>query len=206
MDRFKIVGLFYFVLAVYLSTPDALAQAPQFQVTHVSENIGLSHQTVTNVMRDSRGFLWISTMDGLNRYDGKRNKIWRHVPGDSTTLSDSFIHAVTEFDDGSLWIATRNGGFSIMDPVTDQIRHLTHSTNDTLPIPETPVNLLYKDASGFLWAAFFYSQLGHLDRKTGYFTPVILQNSITGEHVESVNSILEFGDGTGAVSKAVHKH
>lgn len=200
MDRFKIVGLFYFVLAVYLSTPDALAQAPQFQVTHVSENIGLSHQTVTNVMRDSRGFLWISTMDGLNRYDGKRNKIWRHVPGDSTTLSDSFIHAVTEFDDGSLWIATRNGGFSIMDPVTDQIRHLTHSTNDTLPIPETPVNLLYKDASGFLWAAFFYSQLGHLDRKTGYFTPVILQNSITGEHVESVNSILEFGDGSFFIS------
>ena len=38
---------------------------------------GLSQNSIVRVLQDSRGFLWICTFDGLNRYDGYQFKIFR---------------------------------------------------------------------------------------------------------------------------------
>jgi signal transduction histidine kinase/ligand-binding sensor domain-containing protein len=172
------------------------AQVPSFQKVHyTTDNSGLSHNTVLNITKDSRGFIWVSTMDGLNRFDGKTMKIYKHIPGDSTTLSDSFIHGVYEREDGKLLISTRNGGFTLLDPVTDKKTWITHDPSKPGTIPNKPVSMVFKDQTGFFWVGFFDGGIGKLDEKTLEYTPTLLLEKHSGEEIKSVNAILEFDDG-----------
>lgn len=75
----------------------------------ISVNEGLSQSFVNCIFQDSRGYLWIGTFDGLNRYDGRHFEIFRSSADDSRSLSDSYITSVTEDYEGNIWVGTRNG-------------------------------------------------------------------------------------------------
>ncbi|MBT8386863.1 MAG: hypothetical protein KJO12_05580, partial [Ignavibacteria bacterium] len=57
---------------------------------------GLSQNSIMRILQDSRGFLWICTYDGLNRYDGYQFKIFKNIPGDSTSISNNKILSICE--------------------------------------------------------------------------------------------------------------
>ncbi|MEQ9264097.1 MAG: two-component regulator propeller domain-containing protein [Balneolaceae bacterium] len=192
----KIVCGCFFILSsgiVHL----VFAQELNFTSTHfTAENIGLSHNSVLNMTQDRNGFLWISTMDGLNRFDGKSVKIFRHDPADSTTLSDSFIHGVMELPNGLLLVGTRDGGINVLNPETEKIIRHSYTGGKEYGIPDTPTSFTYVDKEGFLWAGFFTHSIGFFDYEEGEYIPANLRLSITGEVITSVNSILEFNDGS----------
>ena len=77
------------------------------QRNYLFENIsipeGLSNTEVHYIYQDSNGFLWISTADGLNRYDGNSMKVFRNDPNDSTTIPNNSCFAITEDADGFIW-------------------------------------------------------------------------------------------------------
>ncbi len=172
-----------------------VGQPYSFKPTHYdSRNIGLSHNTVLNMVTDSRGFVWVSTMDGLNRFDGKSVKVYRHDPSDSTTLSDSFIHGVYEHKNGSLLIGTRDGGLNILDPVTDKIQRVYYSEKNPT-IPDAPVNVIFEDSKEDLWVGFFTNRIGYFDVQEKVYYPANLVEKGTNKGVYSVNSVLEFNDG-----------
>ena len=70
---------------------------------------GLSQNSIMRILQDSRGFLWICTINGLNRYDGYQFKIFRNIPGDSTSLSNNKILSICEDKSGNIWIGTYGG-------------------------------------------------------------------------------------------------
>ncbi len=155
----------------------------------------MSHNTVLNMVTDSRGFVWVSTMDGLNRFDGKSVKVYRHSPTDSTTLSDSFIHGVYEHKSGNLLIGTRDGGLNILDPVTDKIERV-HYSQRTPSIPDAPVNVMFEDSKDFLWVGFFTNRIGYFDYEQRVYYPANLVEKGTDNGVFSINSVLELNDGS----------
>jgi signal transduction histidine kinase/ligand-binding sensor domain-containing protein len=185
------------VLAVWVGFPQtSYAQFPSFSsVGYTTENSGLSHNTVLNMFQDSRGFIWIGTMDGLNRFDGTNFKIYRHNPADSTTISDSFIHGIFEQSNGDLWIGTRDGGFTILDPVTDSITRINHRPDNRYNVPDKPANLMFEDSQGFFWMGFFTSSMGTFDDEAQKFIPMNIRQKITGEAINSINHVLELNDG-----------
>src|SRR5580658_10682312 len=79
------------------------AQEPRLRFTHLSGEQGLSNSTIEAICQDSRGFMWIGTRDGLNRYDGREMVVYRSDPADSGGLSDSYIHCIYEDRDENLW-------------------------------------------------------------------------------------------------------
>ncbi|GAB3926223.1 hybrid sensor histidine kinase/response regulator transcription factor [Larkinella terrae] len=81
---------------------------------------GLPHNSVTGVEQDKTGFLWISTADGLARYDGRTFKVFRHRPGDSTSLVDNEIVMFEKTRTGSFLITASNGSFQLFDPRTER--------------------------------------------------------------------------------------
>lgn len=66
---------------------------------------GLAEETVTALLKDSRGSLWIGSLNGLSRYDGERFKVYSEEDG----LPKVRVTALAETPDGALWVATAGG-------------------------------------------------------------------------------------------------
>lgn len=69
----------------------------------------ISCSSINQIMQDSRGMIWISTEDGLNRYDGVKFTTYRHSPDDPNSLCHSYVKTVVEDSRGRLIIGTYNG-------------------------------------------------------------------------------------------------
>lgn len=70
---------------------------------------GLSNNTVTCSLQDSRGFIWFGTKDGLNRFDGRGFKVFRQINGDSCSLGNNSITQLLQDKQGILWVGTERG-------------------------------------------------------------------------------------------------
>lgn len=77
--------------------------------TYLGIDQGLSNNSVRCIYQDHRGFIWIGTYDGLNRYDGYQFKIFRNNFKSDLSLVNNWINAVNEDTKGNLWVGTRQG-------------------------------------------------------------------------------------------------
>ena len=99
-----ILSLFFVLLHSVLSYAYNQFSFVKYQV----EN-GLSHNTVWYTIQDHQGFMWFGTSDGLNRFDGKNFKIFRHIPKDSTSLGNNIVRTIFEDERQNLWVGTNRG-------------------------------------------------------------------------------------------------
>ena len=70
---------------------------------------GLSNNKVPDIIQDQYGYMWIATIDGLNRYDGYENIVIKNIPGDSTSLPHNRTYNLFEDSEGTIWVSTENG-------------------------------------------------------------------------------------------------
>jgi ligand-binding sensor domain-containing protein/signal transduction histidine kinase len=114
---------------------------------------GLSNNKVNCFLQDQRGFIWIGTNDGLNRYDGQYFTIFQKQPG-NTGISGNIITDLVEDKKGILWIATADGGLTKYDyrqPPASQFRQYKHHSDDSNSIPDNIITCLLLDTTGHLW-------------------------------------------------------
>lgn len=83
---------------------------------------GLSQSTVESMLQDSRGYIWIGTNDGLNRYNGYEFKHYKHDKYDKNSIANNYIVDIEEDKMRRIWVSTL-GGLSRIDPDTDEIRN-----------------------------------------------------------------------------------
>lgn len=78
-----------------------------YEFTHLTkDNNGLSYDGISAIMQDSRGFIWIGTYKGLNRYDGNTFKVYGML---EMGLDSDFVYSIVEDSEGNLWIGTDKG-------------------------------------------------------------------------------------------------
>lgn len=143
---------------------------------------GLSHNKVNCIVQDKRGFTWIGTDDGLNRYDGYRFQVFRHDPSNPSSISGNMITDLLEDKNGLLWIATADGGLTKYDyrlPPKDQFRQYKHSASDSSSIPLNIINALIEDSSGFLWLATSGHGVLRFDKKKETFSEPLRRRART---------------------------
>lgn len=119
--------LLYIVLFSFLSI-HAFSQIPKEKVTFSKVTATLSNPQVSCILQDSRGFLWIGTEDGLNRFDGYDVTVYRNVARDTTSLLNNAILKLFEDRQGQLWVSTRNGGLQIYNREQDNFKRLPQYT------------------------------------------------------------------------------
>lgn len=138
------------VTCILTRAGNGFAQATTYQFVRYSTEKGLSHNQVNCFFKDSRGFVWIGTANGLNRFDGYSFRVFKHDPKDSTSISDHQINAVFEGPDGSIWISNR-AGFDIYDPATESIDHNANRAARRFGLPDANFSRIIRTRSGDYW-------------------------------------------------------
>ncbi|HET9913702.1 MAG TPA: two-component regulator propeller domain-containing protein [Anaerolineales bacterium] len=127
---------------------------------HLTIEDGLSQNAGLAIFQDSKGYLWIGTQDGLNRYDGYNFKVYKHDPDNPSSISHNSILAIEEDKDGYLWIGTWDGGLNRFDPTAETFTQYRHDPNEPSSLSDDLVTSIKQDSSGALWVG----TLGGLDR------------------------------------------
>ena len=69
----------------------------------------LSTEDINSIFIDKKGFNWISTNEGLNRFDGLSNSIFRSNPFDNKTISDNSTKFSFQVDTDGIFVSTNSG-------------------------------------------------------------------------------------------------
>lgn len=77
--------------------------------TIIGTRQGLSSTKINSIIQDTKGFIWISTEDGLNKFDGHHFTIYKKIEGDTTSLSNNNVKAIYSDSEGNLWVGTMMG-------------------------------------------------------------------------------------------------
>ena len=105
---------------------------------------GLPGMSVTTVLQDQKGYIWIGTYDGLVRFDGVEFTTF------SRTLDPKFDFAsarsLYEAEDGTLWVGHNDEGITSLSP-DGEIKKYTMDTG----LPNNKVNSIYQDRSRNIW-------------------------------------------------------
>lgn len=121
-------SLLAILFAFFSSFADAQEGFP-YTFSNIDINEGLSNNSVTCLLQDSYGFMWMGTYDGLNRYDGYGFKTFRNKWQDSTSLINNHIVSLKENDAHSIWVGTLKG-LSVFDYHTLTFRNAYYQPYD----------------------------------------------------------------------------
>ncbi|MCB0586310.1 MAG: response regulator [Phaeodactylibacter sp.] len=80
-----------------------------FKILHYGVEEGLSQGTNYTMLKDSRGFLWLTSYEGVNRYDGHKFKIYRSNPEDSCAFKGGASIGLVEDPYGNIWTGSPVG-------------------------------------------------------------------------------------------------
>jgi ligand-binding sensor domain-containing protein len=94
----KIVVIFFFILT-------SINGNSEYNFKQYSTNEGLPHEYCLALTQDSKGFIWVGTVGGLSRFDGKEFLTYTTKHG----LPSNMIQAISEDKQGNLWVGTQNG-------------------------------------------------------------------------------------------------
>lgn len=143
------------------------AQEIQEVFDHLSLKDGLSQDTITAIIQDNQGFIWIGTRSGLNKYDGYKFTNYFHDPSNPSTISNNCITSIIKDAEGIIWIGT-NKGLNRFDPRTEVFTQFYHEENDDRSLSHDIVWSLLEDRKGNLWIGTM-NGLNRLDPGRDFF-------------------------------------
>lgn len=121
-----------FILIAFLFSIQSLFGQRYF-CRNYNINDGLPSNTINDIYKDSRGFLWLATNSGLARFDGTNFKIYTSLDG----LANDVILSITEDNNGVIWVSCKNSGIT---SISDRKMFTLNSENGLV---SNDVNKLY---------------------------------------------------------------
>ncbi|MFK8013812.1 MAG: EAL domain-containing protein [Gammaproteobacteria bacterium] len=138
---------------MFCISPVAVSMAATPMVfSHLAVEDGLSQNTVLTVFQDSKGFMWIGTEAGLNRFDGYQFKRYNQDRSNPDALRSDFIWDIDEDLDGNLWFATKGGGLVRWERAADRFVTYRNDPNNARSLSSDAVRSVLVDADGHVWA------------------------------------------------------
>lgn len=138
--------LFFF--STFAQIPSHLPE-PRFVTYTLSD--GLSDNQVTCILKDKRGFIWIGTRNGLNRFDGRAFKTFHADPEKKNTLIGNHITCLETDGDSIMWIGTASSGICSFNIYTETFAQYDRRN---LPLLSNSVNKIRFDSiRKCLWIA-----------------------------------------------------
>ena len=143
---------FYFLLLLFCTTLQvALGQKHTISFKHITAEDGLSQNHVNYLLKDSRGFIWIGTQDGLNRYDAYQFQHFHHHTDDTTSLSNNYIWCLLEDSNDDIWVGSFGGELCRFNRDTETFQSISLKPFTQPTIVGNSVRTLLEFPEGTLW-------------------------------------------------------
>jgi ligand-binding sensor domain-containing protein/signal transduction histidine kinase len=139
----------------------------EFEAVPLDE--GVSHNLAFTLHQDATGFVWVGTMYGLARFDGRAWRTFRHDPRDTTSLSNDDVVCIAEDTRGDLWIGTYGGGLNRYDRTAGRFDRFLPDGPAGRTLSDGVVWDVAVDTRGAVWAATARG-LDRVDPATGEVT------------------------------------
>ncbi|AGW13902.1 two-component regulator propeller domain-containing protein [Megalodesulfovibrio gigas] len=140
------------VMGAGLAGPGTASTLPvDLRFERIGLEQGLSQASVLSSVKDSQGFLWFGTYDGLNRYDGLNFHVYQSRDESGRGLSDDGIRTLVVDAQGVLWAATSAGGVNRYNREDDSFTAFMHDPNNPGSLSSNEIEALLVDAQGVLW-------------------------------------------------------
>lgn len=147
---------------------------------------GLSQHSVSAITQDKKGFLWIGTRNGLNRYDGKQFKNFGQYAENNSVLNTSIVHSILVDRSGNIWVGTSGDGLTHYNYLTDKFKqYKRHNSPDSLS--DNFVICLHEDNRGNILIGTETGGLNIFDIERQTFKSY--QNSPSDQYSISSNNI-----------------
>ena len=164
----RLLSCINIIAMLFLMAGEIDAQEEYF-FEKLSVSDGLSNSRVFRTHQDHLGFLWISTGDGLNRYDGYDFKTYKNVPGDSTSLPINFTQAIYEDRNNNVWV----GSYGTVSKYNRQKDNFISYKLDAGPnVTIGLVNQIFEDPKNRLWVASPQNGVQLFDPSTKRFSGI----------------------------------
>ena len=142
------------------------AQNVPLHFMRLSTEHGLSQHSIYAIHQDKMGFLWLGTLEGLNRYDGHQFKTYT-LPDLNRAINQTIVSIVEDRDE-RLWLGTRSGLF-LFNRMTETF---TSIPLDTLPPRMPSIVAMVEDHEGTIWIASAHHGLYCIDDNTPHAVSV----------------------------------
>ena len=126
------------------------AQQDELRFNHLTIDDGLSNNTVSCILQDSKGFIWIGTHNGLSKYDGYEINVFNKDDNTLGSLSGDIIKCIYEDSKNNLWIGTSNNGLNLYDRSSNRFYSFSHDSLPETPLIRNGINSIIEDKQGIL--------------------------------------------------------
>lgn len=167
-------------------------KAQELRFTHINSDNGLSMSVVNTIHQDKKGFIWMGTEDGLNRYDGRIIIVFKNKPGDSLTISDNWITSIVSDDNNNLWIGTKGGGLNLYDYRKNYFKSFTHADSLSNSVTSDWITTLLLDNDRIWVGTDNGLNLFDIKKQTFKYIPI-------GNKVEERNILSLYKDKSGII-------
>ena len=106
--------------------------------------------SVSSIIQDREGYIWLATFTGLLRFDGYSGKYYKAGP-DSASLTDGRVRCLLEDSNQNLWVGTYSGGLNLFNKKTESFSALREDKNNPFALQSDGILSLYEDRNGDIW-------------------------------------------------------
>lgn len=143
----------------------SVIQAQPFVIKRLGVEDGISSNYVVSVSQDRKGYIWIATESGLNRFDGRQFNVYTK---NNSGLTGNELNAVlADPYENKVWIGTQRDGLCYFDYETETISPIPFTKNHMLSNDITDLSVA---ADSGLWITHYHFGVDYYNRKTKMFT------------------------------------
>ena len=189
-------------------TSDAIHHQQIHPVFHrMTIDDGLTHNSVFHVLQDRQGFIWTTTVAGINKYDGMAvTNFTPQAAGSHST--PQFYQTMLEDRDGILWFCNYGAGLVRHDPVRNTWKYYQHDDKNPNSLAHNTTWFVFQDRNGILWVSTF-GGLSRFDPATEQFTnylndpnnPNSLANPVATQVQQATDGMLWVGTYGGGLDR-----